>query len=523
MTFPTIGPWVRAWIEKYLVHGEGDFFGDPFVLDPWQRDFVDDLYQVDVDGVYGPPGSRLIRVAVLGVGKGNGKSALAAAVGNAELAGPVMPTWDGERWVGVPRMSPNIPVAAASREQASKVFAIAQQQINEGPLAPYFETFQYQTQIKDQAGVMERVAAVAGTNDGGLPTAFIADEVHEWVGRTERVHLVIANSLTKRADALNLNISTAGPDMNSLLGRLYVKGKAIQAGALEDPTFLFRWYEADTNLNIDNPKQLRKAIRQANPLSTVNVERVARRYEVDRIPAYEFRRYHLNQWTEGAEPFVNMKRFTEGAEAHRFEDAELVGRSCFIGVDLSATQDVTAAALIFDCTEHEDAIDIKLFYWLPADWPQRHPSSPLTHWAREGHITLTDGNVIDYRRIGDQLREVMSTYLVQEIGHDPWQSNQLMQELAEEGAATATVTQGGAVLTAPTKEFERLASAGLIHHNQDPVLKWMLNNVVVSETGDQRRINKSKSRDKIDGVSALITGLERWMHAEPAEFGIGWL
>ena len=57
---------------------------------------------------------------------------------------------------------------------------------------------------RSTTGRMYRVAAIAGTNDGGLPTFFVADELHEWVGRKERVHVVIANGLAKRKDAWSL-------------------------------------------------------------------------------------------------------------------------------------------------------------------------------------------------------------------------------------------------------------------------------------------------------------------------------
>jgi hypothetical protein len=44
--------------------------------------------------------------------------------------------------------------------------------------------------------------------------------VHEWTGNKERVHLVLSNGRAKRADSWELNISTAGASVRSLLGRM---------------------------------------------------------------------------------------------------------------------------------------------------------------------------------------------------------------------------------------------------------------------------------------------------------------
>src|SRR5690606_35544531 len=108
---PTLGPWVCRWIERFLVHSQGDYLGQPFRLRPWQKAFIYRAYELL------PDGSRRYDRALLGVGKGNGKTELAAALALAELAGPVV--FDGWERPGVPRRpvprtAPDIPIAAAS-------------------------------------------------------------------------------------------------------------------------------------------------------------------------------------------------------------------------------------------------------------------------------------------------------------------------------------------------------------------------------------------------------------------------
>jgi len=213
---PSRGGLVCSYIEQNLVHSSGDFYGRPFRLTPEQRQFIWRAYELR------PDGRRRYRRVLRGRPKGAGKTELAAAIGCVELA------LAGQH--GFPD-APEIPVAAASFDQADLLFGAAKAMIAEGPLAPFFECFDTEILRVDGPGRMFRVAAQAGTNDGLRPTFFLADALHEWTGGKERVHLVIENGLAKRRDAWSLGISTAGSDKDTLLGHLYDHGRRIEAGA----------------------------------------------------------------------------------------------------------------------------------------------------------------------------------------------------------------------------------------------------------------------------------------------------
>lgn len=319
---PTLGPLVCRWIEQNLVHGEGDFYGKPFKLRGWQRAFIYEAYELR------PDGSRHYDEALLGIPKGNGKTELAAAIACAELGGPVV--FDGWKADGTPkgkrRISPDIPIAAASFEQADKLFGAAKIMIGKGRLDNFFEVFDTEIQERGGPGRMYRVAAVAGTNDGGRHSFVGCDEVHEWIGKRERVHLVLSNNRTKRAGSWELNISTAGASVRSLLGRMYTRGLKIRDGKIDAPRILFRWYGLDPKSplgeHLDDPAKLREAIRQANPGADdfVDVEKVAGRYHT--TPEHEFRRYFLNQFVDAPEIWLPSKNWSACADAARGEPEE---------------------------------------------------------------------------------------------------------------------------------------------------------------------------------------------------------
>jgi phage terminase large subunit-like protein len=296
---PTLGPQVCRWMERNLVHGPGDKFGQPYRLDRYMREFVWRAYELN------PDGSRRYTRGILGVAKGNAKTELAAGISCAELGGPVVfDRWDASgRPVGRRRVSPDIPVAAASFDQADLLFGCARVMIKEGPLRDFFEVYDTEILVKGDAGRMYRVAAVAGTNDGARPTFFPADELHEWTGNKERVHLVLSNGRSKRADSWELSITTAGWDVGSLLGRKYLHGKRVLADEAKDDALLFVWFEPSTkDVDLGDPVALRAAIREANPASFINVEAIAQR--ATEIPEFEFRRYHLNQWVDSPERWL---------------------------------------------------------------------------------------------------------------------------------------------------------------------------------------------------------------------------
>lgn len=313
---------VQRWIERVLVHGEGDSFGRPVRLDPFQTYILNRLYEYDPD-----TGRRLYNRALVVMPKGNAKTELAAMIGLAELAGPVAP------------LSPNIPVSAASFEQADRLYGAARTMVNEGGLRPYIDCFDTEMLLKDAPGRMYRVAAVAGTNDGSLPTVHIGDELHEWVGGRERVYVVIGNSLKKRRAGLQLGISTAGDDQDTLLGRLWEHGRKVATGEISDPRFLFICWTAADHWDLAQEDQLREALLEANPAagSFLSLDNLMDRYH--EVEEYEFKRYHLNVWVSAPDSWISSGRWQARA-VHR--DPPPAGDRIFVGFDGSYSRDCTS-------------------------------------------------------------------------------------------------------------------------------------------------------------------------------------
>lgn len=479
---PTLGPVVCAWIEQNLVHGEGDYLGKPFLLEPWQRKLIYELYEYNA-----ATGRRLIRRVLIILPKGCGKTELVAAIGLAELCGPVLVAADGRP---TRRLAPNIPVAAASYGQSYRLFGAAKLIAENGPLAPFLDIFDSAIQLKGDVGTMFRVAAEAGTNDGGLPSTFLADELHEWTGRKERVHLVIGNSLTKRADGLEINISTpddANPE--SLLGKLVTYGEQVNNQEIHDPSFLYRCWAAPTDVDLDNPTQLREALRRCHPASWVNVDRVAARWEIDRIPEHEFRRYHLAQFVRSTTAWLPAGAWAGCATTREVPD----GSRIVLGFDGSYNDDSTA---LVGCT-----IDEKPHLFVVGAWEK-----PTTY--------LSDSWTVPREEVTAVLDRAMRRWQVVELAADPPGWHREIERWADRYPGVVTAEYRTNLRKFMAISCAKLHSAIVNHtvtHDGDPRLARHIANAVVRETPEGAYITKEHrhSPRKIDLATAAVIAYDR--------------
>lgn len=489
---PTLGPLICAWIERCLVHAEGDYFGQPFRLRGWQKALIYRAYELL------PSGARRYKRVLWGFPKGNGKTELAAALACAEFAGPVVfEGWDATgRPRGKPRMSPDIPIGAASFEQADLLFGAARTMIKEGALRDLCEVYDTEVLLKGRPGRMYRVAAVAGTNDGKRPTFFIADELHEWTGNKERVHLVLSNGRAKRADSWELAISTAGWDAMSLLGRLYQHHRRIVAGEAEDPDFLCEWFEAPAELDLADPVQLRQAIVTANPAAGdfLPVDNVQARF--GELPEFEFRRYHLNQWVSAPERWLPAGSW-DGASRpdRRVADGEPV----VLGFDGSWNGDSTA---VVGCT-----MDGHLF--VVDAWER-----PEAHRGDDWRVPVGD--------VEHAIRQACQRWQAKAVACDPHRWQRSISLLAEEGLPMVEWPshQPTRMVQGCAQFYEGLTN-GLLTHDGDTRLARHIANAVVRIDSRGPRITKDQkdSARHIDLAVAAIVAYDMSIRLRTADVG----
>jgi phage terminase large subunit-like protein len=190
----------------------------------------------------------------------------------------------------------------------------------------------------------------------------------------------------------------------------------------------------------------------------------------------------------------------------------LVNRRCYGGLDLSTTTDIAAFLLLFEPTDEDPLWRVLPHFFLPKDnihFRVRRDRVPYDVWERQGLFELTEGNIIDYRFIRARINALREEFSIVQIGFDRWNSTEIVTQLGEEdGFEMLKVGQGMGSMFAPTKRLLELVMTNEIGHAMNAILRWMASNVIVQmDPAGNIKPDKKKSREKIDGIVALLMAL----------------
>jgi phage terminase large subunit-like protein len=489
----SLGAHVAAWIEEYLRHGPGDVLGQRITLTDEELRFLLRAYEVDADG------NRIVKRAVRGLPKGSRKSEFASWLALCELAGPVrFSHMEGDRAVGKPVNDPYVVCAASTYEQADVLFSAARAAITEGPLRDHCAVFDREIQLKDRPGVLVRVPAVAGANDGLRPSFCLYDETHEWTGSKQRVHLVLENGLAKRAGSWSLAITTAGnPKIDSVALKHYEYGKRVRSGEIDDPGLLFVWREPKVSVDELTGDRLREAILEANPEPWKRVDDIERRFH--EIPLHEGARYFLNLWVEADEErWIDMVVWDS-----LFDDREIAdGSRVVLGFDGSYSGDSTA---LVAATVEENPHLAVLGMW------ERPPGALGQDWT------------VPIGEVDACVRRAMERFDVVELSADPpYWSRQIEEWEHDYGEVVVRFeTYVRKRMAQATSAFYQAVNTEGLTHDGDAALARHISNAVLKESAAGAYPTKESraSARKIDAAIAAVVAFARaqWHYLNPTK------
>lgn len=461
-------------------------------LDPWQCFILTTVF----GWVHRETGLRRYREVYLEIPRKNAKSTLSSGVALYML------TADGEQGAEVYS-------AATTRDQARIVFDDAKAMAERTPdMRTYLGVaiLQHCITVAATASKFAPLAAEGSTLDGLNVHFAVLDELH--AHKTRAVYDVIDTARGAREQSLLWNITTAGTDRGGICYERRTHLTKVLERVIDDPSTFGIIYGID---DTDDPF-VEASWAKANPNWGVSVlrddmEAAARKAAAMPSAMNNFLTKRLNVWVNGESPWMDMRAWERCADK-TLQLADFAGEACWIGLDLAQKKDFAALCLVF---QRDGVWNVFTRLYLNELAVQESGNAHLSGWARSGHVQVTDGDITDFDVVAEDLRSYCRQFDVQEIAFDPALSMYFAGKLIEEGLPLVEITQRAVFFTPPLIQVENLVLEKKLKFDGNPVMTWMVSNLVVkvSKFNELRSPTKERPENKIDGPMAMLMALGR--------------
>lgn len=477
---------------RLLKHYLGNHAGQPFVLEPWQEFIIAAIYGYTWRGT----DRRVVHAAYIEMARKQGKTALAAGLSLYHEIG------DGEA-------SAEVYLAANSRDQAKIAFRMCSEFARSlDGREVWLKRFRDTINFAATSSTLRVLAADATKLDGPNPSMFLLDEYH--AAKSSELKDVLQSGQGMRENPMQVIITTAGFDKLSACYELRTSCTEILAGVkTDDSTFVGIW-----TLDAGDDWRDERVWVKSNPNIGVTVQAGWLREQVTRaanVASDEVgvKTKNLNVWCDSEMTWIADHYIIEATRDVAL--ADYAGADGWAGVDLSATSDLTACALMFP--RDDGTVHFLLRYYLPeAALEEKRFRVLYGGWQRAGWLTVTPGNVTDYDYILNDIADVMGVCNVQSVGYDPWNATQFVLNAQERGVPMEQYSQTIGNYNRPTKELERLMLAGKVVMGNNGVTRHCFRNVVLArDRNGNVKPSKQFDEKKIDGVIAMLTAMGVWL------------
>jgi phage terminase large subunit-like protein len=499
---------VKTFIEN-LTYSKGQWTGNPFQLLPWQWERV----IAPAFGTLRQDGNRQYRFVYVEIPKKNGKTELGAAIALYMLCA------DKEG-------KPEIFSASGDREQAALVYSAAAEMVKRSPvLSRCLKVLDSRKRIINprNSGFYQVLSSESELQHGLSPSAIIFDELH--AQPTDRLWNVLTSGTHyARKQQIVIVLTTAGIyDKHSIWWKVRTKAQQIAAGIIEQPDFLPVLYIADAEKDDPADEELWKRV---NPSlgQIFTIDKIREDYEAvknDPVEFQNFLRFRLNIPVKQLFRWMPMEKW-DACDAQPDLDA-LKGRPCYGGLDLASKVDLAAFVVVFPPIEDGGCWDVLARFYCPEEGIMKRSRTDKIHydvWEKQGFLTATEGNVVDYTFIEKDILQAAKDYELHEVGFDSWNAQatatRIMDQLNpandERGFQMVEVRQGAKSMNEPAKDLLVHVMQEKIRHGGNPVLRWNADNLVMrADANGNVAPDKLKATDKIDGMVALIMAWGRAM------------
>ena len=402
--------------------------------------------------------------------------------------------------------------AAVDKAQAKICFDASAELVKGVPeLEGYVKVFRKGSiVVEDTASAYKPLSKDTKNKDGLNIHCGICDERHAW--KTNEIYEVLKTGVGARSQPLIFSISTAGTDTTYPYFRDLEFLRQVMLGIKEKDNHFIMLYEPDEGDAWDDPATWAKV----NPNFGVSL---GRKYMEDECKEAKekggstlaaFQTKNLNMWVDAPEVWIPDDDVVACTSA--FDESQLDGAECYVGIDLASKSDLTATA-----------------FWFPKYGVVRYlftvPESKLTEaqgrgdvvdyrlWVEQGWLTVCPGRVLDEEWWLQQLFKAMAPYRVKCIAYDPWGMWDLKNRFGKYEDALMEYRQDIRYMSVPTKDLESRVLKHGVNLLGNPVIRWMFRNVVIYKDPNANiKLDKARSRNKIDGVVATVDAIGGWLN-----------
>ena len=505
---------VIEWIEKHCRHTEGKLATQPFILELWQKAFLSAVF-----GIVDEDGHRQFREVLLVIGRKNGKSLIASAMGRY--------IWETEGFgTKVFNVAPKLEQADLVYDNIWVMTTLDPEWQEKKRLSE--ERDAHKRKLNEDDGTMQRhrqsdlyipaynstckkIAFSAKKSDGFNPSLCICDEIAAWDAAPGlKQYDAMKSGMGAREEPLLLSISTANYINDGIYDELMLRSTRFLNGESKERRLLPVIYQIDDSDKWNDINELRKA----NPNMGVSV---SVDYFLDEIAIAEgslakkseFLCKYTNTKQNSSIAWLDSKTISKcvSDELH-IEDFE--GCYAVMGIDLSRTTDLTAAVLII---EKDGILHTFTRFYLPTNKIEeatQREGIPYHIYEQKGWLFPSGDNFIDYHDVFDWARELFEKHKIYilQVGYDRYSSQYLINSMKEFGWHCDDVFQGYN-LSGVIDECEGMFKDGKVKIGNNDLMKMHFYNSALKMNAEngRKQLIKVDQRSHIDGMAALLCGM----------------
>jgi len=523
----------RCAFSEKLPHVKGKWRGKKLVLSPYQV-----FWRCCVWGwIKKKGGMRRFRTVAIFLPRKQGKSVDGADTGLYMLVA------DNE-------LGAEIYSGASTERQALEVFRPAWQMVE---MMPEFRehfgislsgTPKNPTSIYKLSDLSRFELVIGKPPDGASPSCAIIDEYHQHATSEQRD--AMRTGMGARSQPLLVIITTAGTDTSLPCYDEYLYALKVLNGTIEDDTYFALIFAKDDDQD-EKDFEIWKVV---NPNYGISIDEdfLKGAYnEAMTIVSMQNINYcrHLNLWTNAGVGWMSMPKWAACCDP-TLDISQFKGQPCYVALDLASKIDICALVILFegkqrtitrmliDPTTKEEVEreitqkDFVVFgkYYLPEETIQLAGNDHYIKWVKEGWIVETPGARTDFLYIENDLKGINIDHPIIELAFDPREATYLINNVQEwlgshqvdgqQVSRCVEITQGPALMSEPMKETEARIYSQTLLHTGDPVMTWMMGNVVKKQGRMSGPVKyyyptKEKNEFKIDSSVCIIMAVSRAM------------